>query len=388
LYYKERIAYDGNGNIQKYLRQGVTGNLLFPFFERLRRRSVSLSFHFSIKHSNPFGMMMPNRSYSATSGYRYGFNGKENDNEVKGEGNEQDYGMRIYDIRVGRFLSVDPISKKYPELTPYQFASNTPMQGVDLDGLEIYYTTDGSVVGKVGTNTQVKLINADYSTFVAKRNIELANSNNNFEKSWGMASLSTNSKDVGMSNEELNARSFMTLIRRSENNGGKPLPYNAWNDYKENGEPQTFTDKDYSSNPEAYKKHPGVNKLNKPHTQAGAYQIIEPTWNTTIKINNHPKDFGPKEQDRAFFTLVSEQEKYNPKKVGFMNDIETGNLDAAISKAKGTWTSLPGGSQQLLTMEEAKKIFKDALASELQGKSIISTPKGKLLPNQTNQPHP
>jgi RHS repeat-associated protein len=90
-----------------------------------------------VNATDPFGMIMPNRSYSASSDYRFGFNGKENDNEVKGEGNEQDYGMRIYDPRVGRFLSIDPINKKYPELTPYQFASNSPIWGVDQDGLEI-----------------------------------------------------------------------------------------------------------------------------------------------------------------------------------------------------------------------------------------------------------
>lgn len=44
--------------------------------------------------------------------------------------------MRIYDPRVGRFLSVDPISKKYPELTPYQFASNNAIHLIDIDGLE------------------------------------------------------------------------------------------------------------------------------------------------------------------------------------------------------------------------------------------------------------
>jgi hypothetical protein len=44
--------------------------------------------------------------------------------------------MRIYDPRVGRFLSVDPIGKDYPMLTPYQFASNTPIKAIDLDGLE------------------------------------------------------------------------------------------------------------------------------------------------------------------------------------------------------------------------------------------------------------
>ena len=81
-------------------------------------------------------MLMPKRSYSSAAGYRYGFNGKENDNDVKGLGNQQDYGMRIYDARMGRFLSVDPIEAKYPELTPYQFASNRPVDGIDQDGLE------------------------------------------------------------------------------------------------------------------------------------------------------------------------------------------------------------------------------------------------------------
>jgi RHS repeat-associated protein len=82
-----------------------------------------------------FGMVMSDRSWN-TEGYRYGFNGKENDNEIKGTGNQQDYGMRIYDPRLGRFLSVDPITKNYPWLTPYQFASNTPIQAIDQDGLE------------------------------------------------------------------------------------------------------------------------------------------------------------------------------------------------------------------------------------------------------------
>jgi hypothetical protein len=37
---------------------------------------------------------------------------------------------------VGRFLSVDPIMKQYPMLTPYQFSSNSPIQNIDLDGKE------------------------------------------------------------------------------------------------------------------------------------------------------------------------------------------------------------------------------------------------------------
>ncbi|HNW70029.1 MAG TPA: RHS repeat-associated core domain-containing protein, partial [Bacteroidales bacterium] len=83
----------------------------------------------------PFGQEMPGRVYSPTS-YRYGFNGKENDNEVAGTGNWQNYGMREYDARVCRFISVDPLTAKFPWYTPYQFAGNKPMIAVDLDGLE------------------------------------------------------------------------------------------------------------------------------------------------------------------------------------------------------------------------------------------------------------
>ena len=99
----------------------------------------------------PFGTLQPGRSYFSSTGidrYRYGFNGKENDNEVKGEGNQQDYGMRIYDPRLGRFLSVDPLTSKYSMLTPYQFTSNSPISGVDLDGLEFYFAADGTYLGR------------------------------------------------------------------------------------------------------------------------------------------------------------------------------------------------------------------------------------------------
>ena len=49
---------------------------------------------------------------------------------------------------VQEFLSVDPLTRSYPMLTPYQFASNTPIQAIDLDGLEALKVTDeqGTVV--------------------------------------------------------------------------------------------------------------------------------------------------------------------------------------------------------------------------------------------------
>jgi RHS repeat-associated protein len=92
-----------------------------------------------------FGSAMPGRSGGA--GYRYGFNGKEDDAET----GWQDYGMRMYNPRLARFFTVDPIAAQYPELTPYQFASNSPIDGVDMDGLEHYYAANGLYLGHINS---------------------------------------------------------------------------------------------------------------------------------------------------------------------------------------------------------------------------------------------
>lgn len=63
--------------------------------------------------------------------------GKENDNEVKGTGNSVDFGARIYDPRLGRWMSVDPLQKKYPNLSPYEFCAGNPILFIDPDGKEI-----------------------------------------------------------------------------------------------------------------------------------------------------------------------------------------------------------------------------------------------------------
>jgi len=77
---------------------------------------------------------MPGRQYQSSTGYRYGFNGMENDNEVKGSGNSYDFGARIYDPRLGRWLSLDPMMTKYTDLSPYNFSGNNPILFVDKDG--------------------------------------------------------------------------------------------------------------------------------------------------------------------------------------------------------------------------------------------------------------
>jgi len=107
---------------------------------------------------------MPGRKYNSSE-YRYGFNGKEKDqNGEFGSITNYDYGFRIYNPAVGRFLSVDPLTEDYPMLTPYQFASNSPIANIDLDGLESYYAADGNYLGKYGESTEIRVMNPESDT--------------------------------------------------------------------------------------------------------------------------------------------------------------------------------------------------------------------------------
>ena len=67
-------------------------------------------------------------------GYRYGFNSYEKDDEIKGLGNSIDFGARIYDPRLGRFKSLDPLKRNFPSQTPYRHGNNNPIYLIDQDG--------------------------------------------------------------------------------------------------------------------------------------------------------------------------------------------------------------------------------------------------------------
>ena len=86
----------------------------------------------------PFGAPEEDRTFSASRS-RGGFNGKEKLDELEGEGNSMDFGARMYDSRLGRWMTCDPLATKYPDLAPYEFAGNTPIQAKDPDGRLIIF---------------------------------------------------------------------------------------------------------------------------------------------------------------------------------------------------------------------------------------------------------
>jgi RHS repeat-associated protein len=105
-------------------------------------------------------MMMPGRTYSAMTGYRYGFNRQEKDDEIKGDGNSYNAEFWEYDPRIGRRWNVDPVEKAYE--SPYSAFSNNPIWNVDPDGADTAkYISNAQLVDAIKIsynliNSQVK----------------------------------------------------------------------------------------------------------------------------------------------------------------------------------------------------------------------------------------
>ncbi len=89
-------------------------------------------------------MLMQERSKSSTD-CRFGFQGQELDNEIKGIGNSVNYKYRMHCLsreerignpRVGRFFAVDPLAPQFPHNSPYAFSENVVINAIELEGLE------------------------------------------------------------------------------------------------------------------------------------------------------------------------------------------------------------------------------------------------------------
>ena len=136
----------------------------------------------SLANYYPFGLQMHGRKYNAED-YRFGFNGKENDQEW-GSQVIQDYGFRLYNPSLGKFLSVDPLALEYPWYTPYQFAGNLPIWAVDIDGLEPGKTNEGP--NEICTNCDYShTIDDDWVTVTASRPGSSSSSDTRFLDHYG-----------------------------------------------------------------------------------------------------------------------------------------------------------------------------------------------------------
>ncbi len=109
----------------------------------------------------PFGSVMLGRDFRGEK-YRFGFNGKEKNSEFNSD--NYDFGARIYDGRIGRWFSVDPLTIKYPSYSPFHFGYCNPLITIDLDGNENIV-----VVGNQGRSPESDKIGSDYRYGVNSR---------------------------------------------------------------------------------------------------------------------------------------------------------------------------------------------------------------------------
>ena len=96
----------------------------------------------------PFGMTMQQQQYGQSyQANRMLYNGKElQDDELAGVSLDwYDYGARMYDAVLGRFPSLDPIANMFPQVTPYNYAENKPINCIDLWGLQAVQVSTGAM---------------------------------------------------------------------------------------------------------------------------------------------------------------------------------------------------------------------------------------------------
>ncbi len=82
---------------------------------------------------SPFGVLLNERTSTVLGSerFRYGYQGSEKDNEIKGDGNSYTTEFRQYDPRIGRWLSLDPKAAKNLNESPYVAFHNNPIFWTD-----------------------------------------------------------------------------------------------------------------------------------------------------------------------------------------------------------------------------------------------------------------
>jgi muramidase (phage lysozyme) len=124
---------------------------------------------------------------------------------------------------------------------------------------------------------------------------------------------------AGKRNPYTNLRAFLIMIQYAEGTYGA-------NAYRTLYGGQLFN---------SYGKHPNIaiTKGGITSTAAGAYQILNRTWNS-VQQDLGLTDFSPASQDRAAVELI--------RRRGALEDVLMGKFDVAIYKCRKEWASLPG----------------------------------------------
>ncbi|GAB5464660.1 MAG: hypothetical protein Kapaf2KO_00960 [Candidatus Kapaibacteriales bacterium] len=152
---REKWQYDRHVGEKEYEIKDHLGNVRMTFSDLkqpIDETDFTLGFELdfnSISNYYPFGMQMPGMSWTRGGGYRYGFGSHEEVDEVYGNGNKLSFGDYGYDPRLGRRWNIDPMSKKYPNISGYSTFNNSPILYKDPTGNEFAVYIDHSANNRI-----------------------------------------------------------------------------------------------------------------------------------------------------------------------------------------------------------------------------------------------
>lgn len=119
-----------------------------------------------VNHYYPFGGLM-GESENLASSQRYKYNGKELD---RTHGLDwYDYGARMYDPTLARWMVPDLLAEKYYSVSPYAYCHDNPINATDPDGRDDFFDENGKFIKKTktGDNIMVKSGNNKYVNFTS-----------------------------------------------------------------------------------------------------------------------------------------------------------------------------------------------------------------------------